>query len=362
VKYVSSFRNRRAIEQLVERLSRACSREWKIMEVCGGQTHAIVRYGLDNLLPDPIELVHGPGCPVCVTPLERIAAAHELARSQGVVLCSFGDMMRVPGPDGDLLAARAAGADVRIVLSPLDALSIAQETPDREVVFFAVGFETTAPSTAMAIEHARTLGVKNFSVLAAHVRVPPAIDLILSAPDNLIQGFLAAGHVCTVQGTAEYPELVARHKVPIAVTGFEPADILPGLCDVVEQLETGKAELTNRYERAVREEGNALARAMVEKVFEIADRPWRGLGVIARGGLAIAPAYRELDAEQRFTLRAAPVAESRACRAADVLKGRLLPTACPAFGRECTPDSPLGAPMVSTEGACAAYYRYRKHA
>ncbi len=359
MRYVEPFRDPERIERVRERLAAVCTQPWRVMEVCGGQTHAIARHAIDDLLPEGLTLLHGPGCPVCVTPLAMIAEAHALARTPGVILCSFGDMLRVPGPTGDLFSARAEGADVRVVLSPLDAVEVARANPDREVVFFAVGFETTAPGTAMAIELARRLDLRNYSLLTAHVRVPPAMEALLASPESGIQAFLAAGHVCTVTGTGAYPALAERFGVPIVVTGFEPLDIMLGLLDGVSQLEEGRAEVTNRYERAVATEGNPHAQAMVERVFEIADVPWRGLGVIPRGGLRIREALARFDAAHVHDLAMTPVAEPTACRAADVLRGRLAPVDCPAFGKECTPETPLGAPMVSTEGACAAYYRYR---
>jgi len=359
VKYVESFRDPAKVHRVAELVAQRCSRPWKVMEICGGQTHTIARYGLDELLPRSLELVHGPGCPVCVTPLETIAAAHALALASGIVLCSFGDMLRVPGPSGDLLAARSRGADVRVVLSPLDAVELARSLPDRQVVFFAVGFETTAPATAMSIDLAQRLGLENYSVLASHVRVPPAMELLLSSPDNQVRAFLAAGHVCAVTGTSEYPDIAARHGVPVVVTGFEPLDILLGLLEAVTQLEEGRAEVSNRYQRAVVDEGNPCARALVDQVFEVADVPWRGLGVIPRGGLRLRPEYGAFDAALVHPLDVGAVEEPSACRAAEVLQGRRLPIHCPAFANECTPQTPLGAPMVSSEGACAAYYRYR---
>lgn len=362
MKYVESFRDPERIRRVATALAAACTRPWNVMEVCGGQTHTIARYAIDDLLPDGLGLIHGPGCPVCVTPLEVIAAAQTLARMPGVILCSFGDMLRVPGPRGDLLAARAEGGDVRVVLSPLDAVEIARGQPDRQVVFFAVGFETTAPSTAMSVELARRLGLENYSLLVAHVRVPPAMELLLSAPGNRVQGFLAAGHVCTITGTSEYPAIAARHRVPIVVTGFEPLDILLGLLDVVRQLESGRAEVSNQYARAVKPEGNPAARAMVDRVFEVADVPWRGLGVVAHGGLRVRDDHARFDAIRRHELAMPAIPEPEVCRAAEVLQGRLAPLECPAFGAECTPETPLGAPMVSTEGACAAYHRYRSGA
>lgn len=363
MRYVDEFRDPRAIQAASEAIAAAVTRPWTIMEVCGGQTHSIVRWSLTDLLPAKLELVHGPGCPVCVTPAEIIEQARQIALQPGVILASFGDMLRVPGTRGDLLGARAEGADVRVVTSPLDALTLARSQPDKTVVMFAVGFETTAPATAMAIELAAKLEVRNFAALTSHVRVPPAIELLLSAPDNRVQGFLAAGHVCTVEGVADYPALVERFGVPIVVTGFEPLDILTGLLACVRALEAGRATLEIDYRRCVVPEGNPLARECVDRMFEIVDAPWRGLGIIARGGLQIRPALAEFDASRRFAVDI-PGADAHAarCRAAEVLRGLLRPPACPEFGRTCTPEHPLGAPMVSSEGACAAYYRHRRRA
>ena len=359
MRYVEDFRDPARLRHAAEELCRAMTRPWTVMEICGGQTHTIARWALEDLLPEPLAILHGPGCPVCVTPLEVIEGARALALRPGTILCSFGDMLRVPGASGDLLEARARGADVRVVLSPLDAVRLAAATPDREVIFFGVGFETTAPATAMAAELARRLDLGNFSLLTAHVRVPPAMELLLASPRCRVQGFLAAGHVCTVAGTSEYPEIAARFRVPIVVTGFEPLDILHGLSMLVRQLEEGRSVVENQYDRAVREEGNTAARAMVEAVFALADRPFRGLGSVPRGGLRLREAYARWDAERRFDLSLKPLEEPGRCRAAEVLQGLLAPTDCPEFGRGCTPESPLGAPMVSTEGACAAYFRYR---
>ena len=360
MRYVDEFREPARLRSAVEALHRVTTRPWTIMEICGGQTHAIARWSLETRLPKGLTLVHGPGCPVCVTPVEVIEHARRLAIDASVLLCTFGDMMRVPGTGGDLLAARAAGADVRVVISPLDAVELARARPDATVVFFGVGFETTAPTVALAIEAAHRLRLPNFAVLAAHVRVPPAMAMILDAPDNAVQAFLAAGHVCTVEGTAAYPELVRRFEVPMVVTGFEPLDLLEGLRRAVLQLEAGRADLEIQYERAVRPEGNPLARAAVERVFEVTDRRWRGLGVVPEGGLRVREAFARYDAEHRFGRPPAHVEEPGACRAADVLRGRLHPTSCPEFGRGCTPERPLGAPMVSSEGACAAYYHHRR--
>ena len=330
------------------------------MEVCGGQTHSIARFAIEDLLPSGLTLIHGPGCPVCVTPLEVLEQARQLALTENVTLASFGDMLRVPGERGDLLDARARGADVRVVLSPLDAVRLAQDRPERHVAFFSVGFETTAPAAAMAVELAARLELDNFSILAAHVRVPPALEALLGSQNSKIDGFLAAGHVCTVMGTSEYPAIAARHRVPIVVTGFEPADILEGVALCVEQLEAGRHEVAIQYTRAVRAEGSPLARASIERVFEVVDRPWRGLGVIAASGLRVREAFARFDAARRFDLDVGRVEEPSACRAAEVLQGLLRPPDCPEFGRGCTPERPLGAPMVSSEGACAAYHRYRR--
>ncbi|MBI4570261.1 MAG: hydrogenase formation protein HypD [Planctomycetes bacterium] len=360
MKYVDEFRDPAAVRAVADEVRRVATRPWTIMEVCGGQTHTIARYALEDLLPPGVTLIHGPGCPVCVTPLEVIAAARRIALQPLVTFCSFGDMLRVPGPDGDLLAARALGADVRVALSPLDAVEIARADPGRQVVFYAVGFETTAPATAMAAWLARKTGLANFSLLAAHVRVPPALEMLLAAPGCRVDAFLAAGHVCTVAGTGEYPAIAARHHTPIVVTGFEPLDILWGLLGAVRQLEEGRAVVENRYRRSVREDGNAAARAIMDEVYEIADRPWRGLGVVPGGGLRLRAAYSAFDAERRFAIPRDPVPEPADCRAGQVLTGLLRPADCPAFGRACTPDTPLGAPMVSAEGACAASHRYRR--
>lgn len=357
MKFVDEFRQARPVRALLEQIRATVTRSWTIMEVCGGQTHTIVRWGLDELLPREITLVHGPGCPVCVTPIEMIDLALELARHPGVILCSFGDMLRVPGSASDLFDARAAGADVRVVYSPLDALELARREPAREVVFFAVGFETTAPTTAMAVFQAARLGVANFSVIAAHVRVPPAIGAILASPANRVQGFLAAGHVCTVMGIEEYRPLVEEFRVPIVVTGFEPVDLLQGVAMCVAQLEAGRAELENQYARSVRAEGNLSARALMAEVFAPVDRRWRGLDVLPQSALALSERYATFDAVRRFGVAPRPVSEPAECRAGEVLRGLLKPPQCAAFGNACTPAHPLGAPMVSSEGACAAYFR-----
>ncbi len=367
MKYVTEFRDGHAATALAEAIRRTVRRPWTVMEVCGGQTHAIVRFGLDALWPPQLTLVHGPGCPVCVTPVGLIDLAVQLASLPGITLCSFGDMLRVPGSQGDLLGAKASGGDVRMVYSPLDALAVARANPDREVVCFAVGFETTAPAHAMAVVEARRGGIKNFSLLVAHVLVPPAMETILAAPGNRVQGFLAAGHVCTVMGYEEYEALADRYRVPIVVTGFEPLDILEGIYLLVRQLEEGRREVENQYVRSVRRQGNREAQAVVQDVFEAAPRAWRGIGEIPRSGLRLKPAYAEFDALLRFqsdvarlAARRAPGTENPDCQSGLVLQGLLKPTDCPAFGTRCTPETPLGAPMVSSEGACAAYYRYRR--
>jgi hydrogenase expression/formation protein HypD len=328
------------------------------MEICGGQTHTILQAGIDRMLPDAITLVHGPGCPVCVTPVEMIDRAVTLARRPDVVMTSFGDMLRVPGTFGDLLGAKAAGGDVRMVYSPLDALALARRLPDKQVVFFAVGFETTAPANAMAAWRAEREGVRNFSLLCAHVLVPPAMEAILADPDQRVQAFLAAGHVCTVMGYHEYEPLAARHRLPIVVTGFEPVDLLQGIGRAVDALEDGRFGVENQYRRVVTRDGNRPAQALLAEVFEVRDRAWRGIGTIPRSGYGLAKAYAHLDAEQRFDVASVTATESPDCIAGEVLRGRKKPHACAAFGTRCTPEHPLGAPMVSAEGACAAYHRY----
>jgi hydrogenase expression/formation protein HypD len=360
MKHLDEYRDASLAARLANAIRRATTRPWAIMEICGGQTHSIVRFGVDELLPPGIELIHGPGCPVCVTPIELIDKAIELAARPDVILCSFGDMMRVPGSRADLLAARAAGGDARMVYSPLDAVGLARANPARQVVFFAVGFETTAPATAIAVQQADALGIQNFSMLVAHVRVPPAIEALLGAADCRVQGLLAAGHVCAIAGTREYEPLARQFGVPIVVTGFEPVDLLRGLLACVRQLEAGRAEVENAYARVVRPEGNPSARRAVEQVYAVCDRRWRGLGTIERGGLALRPEYAAYDAERRFgAAQAAPEAESE-CIAGLVLRGAKTPRECPAFAVRCTPERPLGAPMVSSEGTCAAFYRYRR--
>lgn len=360
MRFLDEFRDSGLVTRLAAELRRVCRGRWVVMEVCGGQTHAILKHGLDQLLPERLTLVHGPGCPVCVTSVEKIDRAIAIARGSGAILCTFGDMMRVPGSAGDLFSARAAGGDVRIVYSPLDALGIAERNPGREVVFFAVGFETTAPATATAVLRAHARRVRNFSVLLAHVRVPPALELLLSTPDCRINGFLAPGHVCTVTGIAQYEDLARRFRVPIVVTGFEPVDIMQGLLMVVRQLEAGEARVENQYARSVRAHGNSVALGLIDRVFCVADRDWRGVGPVRGGGFALRPEFTAYDAEQKFGLASGSGQTDTECRAGLVLMGRIKPDECPLFGVECTPEHPVGAPMVSAEGACAAYYRYKK--
>lgn len=358
MKYLEEYRDPVIARGLVEQVLARATRRWTLMEVCGGQTHTIVRQGLDELLEPAVEMIHGPGCPVCVTPLEQIDKALLLAARPGVIFTSFGDMLRVPGSDCDLLQVRARGGTVRVVYSPLDALDLARKNPDREIVFFAVGFETTAPANAMAVWRARQLGVRNFSVLVSHVTVPPAMTAILDSPANRVQAFLAAGHVCTVMGWTEYEPIAAKYQVPIIVTGFEPLDILEGIWMAVKQLEENRHEVENQYARAVTRDGTVPARDLVRRVFRLTDRQWRGIGEIPQSGLALREEFADFDAELRFGLGDMHVEEPRECHAGEVLQGILKPHQCPAFGTRCTPEHPLGAPMVSSEGACAAYYNF----
>ncbi len=360
MKYLDEYRDAAAVRQLAEHIHHRTTRAWNIMEVCGGQTHAIVRFGLDGLLPDRITLIHGPGCPVCVTPVETLDQAIALAGRPEVIFCSFGDMLRVPGSAKDLLAVKSEGGDVRVVYSPMDAVQLARRHPDRQVVFFAVGFETTAPANAMAVLQARRLGLRNFSLLVSQVLVPPAIRAILDAPGCRVQGFLAAGHVCTVTGLEPYRPLAARYRVPIVATGFEPLDILQGIAMCVEQLEQGRCEVENQYARSVRPAGNPEAQRVMDEVFQPAARKWRGIGILPESGLELRPQFADFDAAKRFELACLSADESTECRAGEVLQGLRKPIDCPAFGVRCTPQRPLGAPMVSSEGACAAYYRYRR--
>jgi hydrogenase expression/formation protein HypD len=362
MKFVDEYRDAGLVKSLVEAIARTVTRPWTVMEICGGQTHAIVKFGLDEMLPPGLTLVHGPGCPVCVTPAELIDQAVELALRPGVVLCSFGDMLRVPGTGIDLLTAKARGGDVRIVYSPLDAVALARSLPGREVVFFAVGFETTAPANALAVLRAAREGLGNFSMLVSHVLVPPAMRAILGAADNRVQGFLAAGHVCAVMGTGEYGPIAREFRVPIVVTGFEPVDILEGLWQCVRQLEAGRAEVENAYARAVRAGGSPPARKLVHEAFRVVDRNWRGLGPIPGSGLGLRPELARFDAPLKFGLPPAVLGLPGDCISGEIMRGVKKPSLCPAFGSRCTPEHPLGAPMVSSEGACAAYYRYRHRA
>ncbi|MFX1767913.1 hydrogenase formation protein HypD [Paraburkholderia sp. A1RI-2L] len=360
MKHVDEWRDAGVALRFAEAIAGITTRPWTIMEICGGQTHSIVRHGIDRMLPEGVTLLHGPGCPVCVTPAGVIDAGVAIASRPNVTFCSFGDMLRVPGEHGSLLAARTTGADVRIVYSPLDALAIARNEPDRQVVFFAIGFETTAPATAMAVLQAEREHLENFFLLVSHVLVPPAIEAILGDPACGVQGFLAAGHVCTVMGYTEYEPIAQRYRVPIVVTGFEPVDLLQGIYLCIRQLEAGKSEVENQYSRAVRRDGNTFARDAVAHVFALQNQRWRGLGEIAASGLGLAPAYRRYDALDRFTDAALPTEQPGVCIAAELLRGRKRPGDCPAFGTHCTPEHPLGATMVSSEGVCAAYYRYRR--
>jgi hydrogenase expression/formation protein HypD len=361
MKYLDEYRDAEAARQLAAAIARTATRPWVIMEVCGGQTHSIVKYGLDRLLPPTIELVHGPGCPVCVTALETIDRAHAIAARPNVIFCSFGDMLRVPGSRGDLLQRKSQGSDVRVVYSPLDAVNLAAAHPDRQVVLFAIGFETTAPANAMAVWLARKRRLTNFSVLVSHVLVPPAITAILGAPGNRVQGFLGPGHVCTVMGYEEYEPIVRRFRVPIVITGFEPLDLLEGALLTVRQLEAGRPAIENQYRRAVQREGNAASKRLIEDVFEVCDRQWRGVGLIPKSGLKLRSDYRDHDAERLFAVEDIVTREPTVCISGEILKGLKKPHDCPAFGKECTPQMPLGATMVSSEGACAAYYSYGRH-
>jgi len=360
MKFIDEYRDPMAAQQYAAAIRRITTRPWTLMEVCGGQTHAIVRFGIDELLPPEIRLVHGPGCPVCVTSLELIDKALEIAARPDVIFCSFGDMLRVPGSRDDLFSVKSRGGDVRIVYSPLDALKIARENPTREVVFFAVGFETTAPANAMAVYQAKRAGIGNFSILASHVLVPPAMEALLSSPECQVQGFLAAGHVCAIMGYTEYEPIATRYHVPIVVTGFEPLDILHGVYLCVKQLEEGRAEVENQYARAVERDGNRPAQEIMRKVFRVVHRGWRGMGQIPSSGLGLAPDYAAYDAESKFGVTGVTAQESSECISGQIMQGIAYPHQCPAYGVRCTPEKPLGAPMVSSEGACAAYYRYRR--
>jgi hydrogenase expression/formation protein HypD len=361
MKYVDEYRDRSVAGGLAKRIAATVTRPWVLMEVCGGQTHSIVRYGIDRMLPEEVELVHGPGCPVCVTSLEMIDRAHAIAARKDVIFTSFGDMLRVPGSDGDLLRLKSRGADVRVVYAPLDAVSIARANPHKRVVFFGIGFETTAPANAMAVKTARRLGVTNFSMLVSHVLVPPAMAAILGAEGNRVQGFLGPGHVCAVMGTREYEPLAARHRVPIVVTGFEPVDLLEGIYLALRQLEAGRAEVENQYVRTVSRDGNRAARELVFDVFEVCDQKWRGVGAIPASGFRLRAEYRDHDAGRLFEVDTMDRSEPAECMSGLVLRGLAKPADCPAFGKRCTPQTPLGATMVSAEGACAAYYQYGRY-
>jgi hydrogenase expression/formation protein HypD len=358
MKYLNEFRDGETAQKLFREIARITTRPWAMMEVCGGQTHSIIRNGIDQLLPPGIELIHGPGCPVCVTPLEMIDKALAIAAKPGMIFCSFGDMLRVPGSQKDLFRIKSEGGDVRIVYSPLDAVKIARENPTRQVVFFGIGFETTAPANAMAVSLAAKQKLTNFSVLISHVLVPPAMEAIMNSPINRVQAFLAAGHVCSVMGYWQYPPLAERYRVPIVITGFEPLDVLDGIRRAVIQLESGTHEVENAYGRVVNFEGNQPAQRMLENIFEVTDRAWRGIGTIPKSGWRLRPEYRDFDAEHKFDVQGIAAQESSLCRSGEVLQGAIKPTECSAFGTICTPRSPLGATMVSSEGACAAYFNY----
>lgn len=358
MKYLQEFRDPELARNILSEIRAVTTRPWAIMEVCGGQTHSIIRHGIDQLLPENIELIHGPGCPVCVTPLDMIDKALAIAAMPNVIFCSFGDMLRVPGSEKDLFRVKSEGGDVRTVYSPLDALKIAKDNPDKEVVFFGIGFETTAPANAMAVFQAKQQNLTNFSMLVSHVLVPPAISAIMESPTNRVQGFLAAGHVCSVMGYREYPPLVDKYKVPIVVTGFEPVDVLEGIRRVVVQLESGRHEIENGYKRVVNFDGNIPAQTMLTEVFKTTDSAWRGIGIIPNSGWRLNEKYRAFDAEAKFEVSGVNTVESPLCRSGEVLQGMIKPHQCECFGKLCTPRKPLGATMVSSEGACAAYYNY----
>jgi hydrogenase expression/formation protein HypD len=360
MKYLDEYRNPEAVEALLKEIQKTVTRPWTIMEVCGGQTHSLVKNGLISMLPEGVNMVHGPGCPVCVTPQSLIDKAVWLAEEEGVILCSFGDMIRVPGTHKSLLEAKSGGADVRILYSPLEAVNIAQQNPDKEVVFFAVGFETTAPANALSVIHAQRAGISNFSILTSHVLVPPAMEAIVSDNGNVVQGFLGAGHVCTIMGIHEYEPLVQRYKLPIVITGFEPVDLLHGILMLLKQLEKGEYKLENQYSRVVHPDGNEAARNTIDSVFEITDREWRGIAVIPKSGYELRDAFSAYDANRKFNIPAAALAADTGCMAGEILRGKMKPYECPHFGKTCNPLNPLGAPMVSSEGACAAYYHFHQ--
>ncbi len=358
MKYMTEYRDPEVAKKYLEEIKNTVTKPWSIMEVCGGQTQTLVKNGIIDMLPKEVTMIHGPGCPVCVTPLNLIDKAIHLALDKNIILCSFGDMLRVPGSKKSLLEAKAQGGDVRILYSPLEALKIAENNPDKEVVFFAVGFETTAPANALSVIHAHRNGLKNYSILASHVLVPPAIECVMEDVDSHIDGFLAAGHVCTIMGNFEYYPLVEKYKVPIVVTGFEPLDVLQGILMVVRQLEKGKAEVENQYARIVKEEGNLEAQKVIFEVFEITDRLWRGMEIIPMSGYKVKEKYADFDATLKYNISIPEAEENQVCIAGEIMKGIKKPVECPAFGKECTPTNPLGAPMVSSEGACAAYFHY----
>ncbi len=358
MKFLSEYRDPHLAKRYLNEIAKATTQPWTIMEVCGGQTHSLVKNGILNLLPEEINMVHGPGCPVCVTPLNLIDKAVYLAEEKKVILCSFGDMLRVPGSEKSLLEAKANGADIRILYSPLEGVKIAQQNPDRQVVFFAVGFETTAPANALSVVHAHRLGLKNYSILASHVLVPPAIEAVMEDDQSHIQGFLAAGHVCTIMGTLEYYPLVERFKVPVVITGFEPVDLLQGILMTVKQLENGEAKVENQYSRMVQEDGNLNAQDTIYEVFEVTDRLWRGMEIIPMSGYEVKEKYAAFDAKKKFDVNISVAPENNECLAGEIMKGIKKPYECPHFGKRCTPENPLGAPMVSSEGACAAYYHF----
>ena len=361
MKFVDEYRDSATAKKLLKAIDKVTTQPWNIMEVCGGQTHSIIKHGIDQLIPSAINLIHGPGCPVCVTPLQAIDKALEIAKQANIIFCSFGDMLRVPGSEQDLLALKAQGADIRVVYSPLDALKLAQQNTDKQVVFFAVGFETTAPTVALAVYQAKRQQINNFSALVSHVRVPPVMQQLLSSKDNKVQGFLGAGHVCTIMGYHEYLPIAAQYHIPIVITGFEPVDILQGLYLCIKQLEQGKSEVENQYSRVVNQQGNQPAQQLLKQVFKVVDQNWRGLGAIPQSGLALSDEYAQWNAEQRFSVATIKTQEPKNCRSGEVLQGLLKPEGCAEFAKSCTPEHPLGATMVSSEGACAAYYHYRSH-
>ena len=358
MRFLSEYRDPELVKQYLDEIHKITTRPWKIMEVCGGQTHGLVKNGIIDMLPENITMVHGPGCPVCVTPVSIIDEAVYLAKMPNVIICSFGDMLRVPGSQKSLLEAKAEGADVRILYSPLEAVQLAQENPEKEVVFFAVGFETTAPANALSIVHADKMGVKNYSILASHVLVPPAMEAILSDKENQIDAFLAAGHVCTIMGMEEYYPVVEKYKTPVVITGFEPVDLLQGILMAVQQLEKGEYKLENQYTRYVQREGNRMAKQTMEEVFEVSDRMWRGIGTIPQSGYEVNEKYKLYNSRVKFNLDLPVAPENPECISGDIMKGLKKPVQCPNFGTKCKPEHPLGAPLVSSEGACAAYYHY----